>query len=104
MVHGQELPKAVRSDFWSILSVQNCIIMELAKKRGYHTQAEQPGDASTQENSLCWPVQNTAPVSFEFLLVGRTLQDQLNVLNPIRGLQEHQKTLPSHKRCLHKQV
>ena len=53
--------------------------------------------ASTQQESLCWPAQNTAPVSLEFLTVGRTSQDQLNILNPIRGLQEHQKTLPIHE-------
>lgn len=44
------------------------------------------------KKGLHWPAQNTALVSLEFLLVGRTSQDQLNILNPIRVLQEHQKT------------
>lgn len=48
------------------------------------------------KKGLCWPAQNMALVSLEFLLVGRTSQDQLNIVNPIRGLQEHQKTLPIH--------
>lgn len=54
MSHAQEVPEAGRLEFWLISgSLQNCIIMKLARKRGYHTQAEHPGNASTwQERSV----------------------------------------------------